>query len=238
VQYEQAHGNERYTDVFCPMYINYNQSEAYCRKPDIKIPLIQCEYAHAMGNSQGGFKEYWNLTRKYQHYQGGFIWDFVDQSIRIMLPNGTSYYGYGDDWNPYDASHNNFCTNGLVSPDRVPNPHMYEVGHIYQSIWVTPVDLVKGEVSVFNEYFFRDLSDFYAEWQLLAAGEVIQSGIVELLNVKPQEKKTLQLGYTIENACLEKELLLNECMFQTKKEGTTASCRIYGGKESASCSYI
>ena len=100
-------------------------------------PLIQCEYAHAMGNSQGGFKEYWDLVRKYSKFQGGFIWDFVDQSVRWTGKNGKMIYAYGGDFNRFDASDGNFCDNGLISPDRVPNPHMYEVGRIYQDIWPT-----------------------------------------------------------------------------------------------------
>ena len=166
VQYEQAGTNE-YTDIFCPMYYSYESCENYS-KGNIDKPLIQCEYAHAMGNSQGGFKEYWDLVRKYPKYQGGFIWDFVDQSARWYTKDGKEFYGYGGDFNRYDASDNNFQNNGLISPDRVPNPHAHEVGYIYQNIWVKPVDLQKGEISIYNENFFRDLSDFYAEWQLLA----------------------------------------------------------------------
>lgn len=207
-QYEQAHGNPEFTDVYCPMYLNYERSEEYSKRTDIKVPLIQCEYAHAMGNSQGGFKEYWDLVRKYPKYQGGFIWDFVDQSLRITKEDGTSYYGYGGDWNKYDASDQNFCDNGLISPDRVPNPHMYEVGYYYQSIWTTPVDLAKGIVSVYNENFFRDLSAYYMEWQLLANGNIQQSGIITDLDIAPQQKKDIKLNYTVCEKC-KKELLLN-----------------------------
>ena len=89
VQYEQAHGND-FTDVDCPMYADYNQMEKYAQRNDIQKPLIQCEYAHAMGNSLGGFKEYWDLIRKYPHLQGGFIWDFVDQSVRWKGKNGAT----------------------------------------------------------------------------------------------------------------------------------------------------
>ena len=160
VQYEQARTSE-FTDIYCPMYRDYKGSEEYC-KGDIDKPLIQCEYAHAMGNSQGGFKEYWDLIRKYPKYQGGFIWDFVDQSLRWKTKDGVPFYAYGGDWNKYDASDNNFMDNGLISPDRKPNPHMHEVGHIYQSIWVTPSDLANGVVNVYNENFFRNLDGYYA----------------------------------------------------------------------------
>ncbi|MDD4660372.1 MAG: glycoside hydrolase family 2 TIM barrel-domain containing protein [Massilibacteroides sp.] len=213
VQYEQAHGNE-FSDVYCPMYLDYERSEKYCQGNPSK-PLIQCEYAHAMGNSQGGFKEYWDLIRKYPHYQGGFIWDFVDQSPR-MVKNGITYYAYGGDFNRYDASDYNFMDNGLISPDRCPNPHMYEVGHIYQSIWVTPSDLSKGIVNVYNENFFTDLSAYYAEWELLANGIAVQRGTIQDLKVAPQQTVSVQLGYTLDGICPEKEVLLN-IAFKTKK---------------------
>ena len=207
VQYEQAGTNE-YTDIFCPMYYSYESCENYS-KGNIDKPLIQCEYAHAMGNSQGGFKEYWDLVRKYPKYQGGFIWDFVDQSARWYTKDGKEFYGYGGDFNRYDASDNNFQNNGLISPDRVPNPHAHEVGYIYQNIWVKPVDLQKGEISIYNENFFRDLRDFYAEWQLLANGEVLQSGIINDLKVGPQQTVNQKLNYTLDNICPCKEVLLN-----------------------------
>ena len=196
-QYEQARQKE-HTDIFCPMYYDYNGMEKYGQRTDATKPLIQCEYAHAMGNSQGGFKEYWDLIRKYPNLQGGFIWDFVDQSCRWKGKDGVMIYAYGGDFNRFDASDNNFCDNGLISPDRVPNPHMYEVGHFYQNIWTTPADLSKGEVNVFNENFFRDLSAYYMEWQVLKDGKVIRTGRVDDLKVAPQEtaKITLNIGKT------------------------------------------
>ena len=206
VQYEQAHGND-FTDVDCPMYADYNQMEKYAQRNDIQKPLIQCEYAHAMGNSLGGFKEYWDLIRKYPHLQGGFIWDFVDQSVRWKGKNGATIYAYGGDFNRFDASDKNFCDNGLISPDRIPNPHMYEVGYFYQNIWTTPADLIQGEINVYNEYFFRDLSGYYLEWEVLADGEPVRTGRVTELNVAPQQTAKLKLN--IGKICSDKECLLN-----------------------------
>ena len=214
VQYEQAKINE-FTDIFCPMYQDYEGNREYC-EGDIDKPLIQCEYTHAMGNSLGGFKEYWDLIRKYPKYQGGFIWDFVDQSLRWKNKEGVSFYAYGGDWNPYDASDNNFMDNGLINPDRQPNPHMYEVGYFYQSIWVTPVDLPNGAINVYNENFLRNLDDYYLEWELQADGEIVRKGMVGKLNVAPQQTATVQLGYTMDDICQDKELLLN-IMFKLKK---------------------
>ena len=207
VQYEQAGTNE-FTDIFCPMYYDYDACKKYS-EGNIDKPLIQREYAHAMGNSQGGFKEYWDLIRKYPKYQGGFIWDFVDQSNHWKNKDGIDIYGYGGDFNKYDASDNNFNDNGLISPDRRPNPHAHEVGYFYQSIWTTPGDLSKGEIKVYNENFFRDLSAYYMEWQLLANGEVMQTGVVQDLNVAPQQTATLKLNLNTEKICPCKELLLN-----------------------------
>ncbi|RGZ87482.1 DUF4981 domain-containing protein [Bacteroides fragilis] len=207
VQYEQAGTNE-FTDIFCPMYYDYDACKKYS-EGNIDKPLIQCEYAHAMGNSQGGFKEYWDLIRRYPKYQGGFIWDFVDQSNHWKNKDGIDIYGYGGDFNKYDASDNNFNDNGLISPDRRPNPHAHEVGYFYQSIWTTPGDLSKGEIKVYNENFFRDLSAYYMEWQLLANGAVMQTGVVQDLNVAPQQTATLKLNLNTEKICPCKELLLN-----------------------------
>ena len=216
VQYEQA-GTSEFTDIFCPMYYGYDGCKKYSEDDSMTKPLIQCEYAHAMGNSQGGFKEYWDLVRKYSKFQGGFIWDFVDQSVRWTGKNGKMIYAYGGDFNRFDASDGNFCDNGLISPDRVPNPHMYEVGRIYQDIWTTPADLKNGEINVFNEYFFRDLSAYYMEWEVLKGGKVIRTGRVDNLNVAPQQtaKIKLDLGKT----CQCTEWLLNVSYKLKNREG-------------------
>ena len=208
VQYERADYSD-FTDVFCPMYYNYAECVKYCEDDSKQKPLIQCEYAHAMGNSQGGFKEYWDLVRKYPKYQGGFIWDFVDQACHWKNKDGVDIYGYGGDFNKYDASDNNFNNNGLISPDRVPNPHAYEVAYFYQNIWTTPADLSRGEINVYNENFFRDLSAYYMEWTLLADGEAVRTGVVSDLNVAPRQTAKLTLPIGADGAGAGKELLLN-----------------------------
>ena len=216
VQYEQA-GRTGKTDIYCPMYLGYDRCEKYSKDEQYQKPLIQCEYAHAMGNSEGGFKEYWDIIRKYPKYQGGFIWDFVDQSVRWTGKNGKMIYAYGGDFNRFDASDINFCDNGLISPDRVPNPHMYEVGYFYQNIWTSPADIKNGEFSIFNEYFFRDLSAYYMEWQVLKGGEVMRSGRVEDLNVGPQQ--TVKMKLPIGKTCQCTEWLLNVAYKLKNTEG-------------------
>ena len=207
VQYEQARTND-YTDIYCPMYLGYEAAEKYCLG-NVDKPLIQCEYAHAMGNSLGGFKEYWDMIRKYPKYQGGFIWDFVDQSPRWKTKDGTMIYAYGGDFNKHDASDQNFLDNGLISPDRKLNPHANEVAYYYQSIWTTLEDFSKGEILVYNEHFFRDLSAYCLEWELLVDGEVKQLGTVSTLYILPQQKKKIQLPIAPENLQSKGELLLN-----------------------------
>ena len=192
VQYERGGYNSK-TDIFCPMYYDYWACQQYCEDDSKTKPLIQCEYAHAMGNSEGGFKEYMDLVRKYPKYQGGFIWDFVDQSPRWKGKNGEMIYAYGGDFNRFDASDINFCDNGLISPDRVPNPHMYEVGYFYQNIWTELSGKQKGEVMVYNENFFRNLSAYHMEWELVKNGEPVKTGRVEKLNVEPGKKTSISL---------------------------------------------
>ncbi len=217
VQYEQARADGK-TDIFCPMYFSYYHCEEYSRDDSRTKPLIQCEYAHAMGNSEGGFKEYWDLIRKYPKYQGGFIWDFVDQSLRWKGKNGKTIYAYGGDFNRFDASDGNFCDNGLISPDRVPNPHMYEVGYIYQNIWTTLADASCSEIEIYNEHFFRDLSAYRLEWTLLKNGLAERSGQVETLNIAPQQCGRLRLavGKIPDDG---NEWLLNVCYRQKDREG-------------------
>ena len=191
--YEQDWGFE-VADIYSPMYRRYPDVVKYCEN-DPQRPLIQIEYAHAMGNSEGGFKEYWDLIRKYPAYQGGFIWDFVDQSI-YYDKNGTTVLAYAGDFNDSDSDWDkNFCNNGLFSPDRNPNPHAYEVRYYHQPVWTSLTDTLEGKISVFNEYFFRDLSSYCMNWELVSAGKTKASGTVGTLNVAPQQTVEISLGY-------------------------------------------
>ncbi|MDR1415143.1 MAG: DUF4981 domain-containing protein [Odoribacteraceae bacterium] len=208
VQYEQA-GRRPHTDVVCPMYAGLEWMEKYAADATQQRPLIQCEYAHAMGNSVGGLAEYWSLIRAYPKLQGGFIWDLVDQALRDYTPDGRVVYKYGGDYEKYDASDKNFNCNGLISPDRVPNPHMSEVRKIYQEVWTTPVDLAAGAVSIYNEHFFTPLDGLYMEWQLLADGEPVQQGVVDHLDIAPRHAATLRVPYDLGAVPAGREVLLN-----------------------------
>ena len=185
VQYEQA-GHWGKTDIFCPMYMGYEDCEKYS-KTDNPRPLIQCEYAHAMGNSIGGFKEYWDIIRKYPKYQGGFIWDFVDQGLRDKSPiTGKEIFTYGGDYGRYPASDYNFNCNGVIAPDRRLNPHAYEVGYYYQNVWLTDKGLKEGKFEIYNENFFKSLDDVELEWKVKRHG-----GKIDISGIAPQQRKTI-----------------------------------------------
>ena len=188
VQYERALDNahdRNFTDIICPMYMSPDGCVRYLENSPRK-PLIQCEYAHAMGNSGGNFKDYWDLVRKYPEYQGGFIWDFQDQA----LWNG-KYWAFGGDYNPGGPSDGSFNCNGVVAADRSLHPHAYEIRYQYQDIWTSGTP---GALRVFNEFFFKDLSDVMLLWDIEKDGEKVLSGVVPTLNVRPQESATISLG--------------------------------------------
>lgn len=206
----------RNTDIHCPTYRTYAECVEYLESSPEK-PFIQSEFAHAMGNSMGGYKEYWDLIRKYPQYQGGFIWDFVDQSLRKKGKGGVDVYGYGGDWNPYDPSDWNFCDNGLLSPDRVPNPHIGEVAYWHQSIWTSHIG--DDVISVFNENFFRGLDAYYLDWKILCDGNAVMSGTVKDLEAAPQGGQLLSLGYSMSDLPAEGELILN-VSYRLKKAET------------------
>ena len=196
VQYERAE-NEWNTDIFCPMYASPDRCEKYVTNAPAK-PLIQCEYNHVMGNSGGNFKEYWDLIRKYPNYQGGFIWDYADQAL--LWPSdkpGTDHvYVFGGDFNDYDPSDCSFNCNGVVAADRTWHPHAYEIRYQHRNILTS---LVPGtqrapRIRVYNEFFFKDLSNVYMTWEVARDGETQCSGMVQNLPVKPQETVEFALG--------------------------------------------
>ena len=193
VQYEQA-GQDGKTDIFCPMYFYYRDCEKYA-KGDNPRPLIQCEYAHAMGNSMGGFKEYWDLVRKYPKYQGGFIWDFVDQGLRDKSKvTGKEIFTYGGDYGRYPASDNNFNCNGIIAPDRRLNPHAYEVQYYYQNLWITDKGLKDGKIEIYNENFFKPVKNLKLAVEVKSDG--MKSKSLQLLvdEVLPQQRKAFEFA--------------------------------------------
>jgi beta-galactosidase len=233
-QWEQAHREGRNTDIFCPMYYTPWSCEAYCKDNNFQKPLIQCEYNHTMGNSSGGLKEYWELIRKYPKYQGGYIWDYVDQALH-RKPNAKMLtasldelnrvanlpypelnkidYTYGGDYNNYDPSDNNFNCNGVIGPDRQLNPHAYEVAYQYQNIWVK----AKGNlaetktIEVYNENFFRNLKNYRLKWELRLDETPLafDFGIISDLDVEPQQTKSFEIPFKVPDGFEKSEVMLN-----------------------------
>ena len=228
VQYERGQGGDnrdRNSDIFSPMYIRYANAEKYIRN-DQDRPFIMCEYAHAMGNSMGGFKEYWDLIRKYPTFQGGCIWDFVDQAL--YKPADAEKYGtdhvfaFGGDYNSEDPSDASFNNNGLIAPDRAWHRHAYEVRYQHRSIlaWASPEEAAKGRVHIFNEYFFIPLDRFSLDWELVRNGVAFRRGSVASLGVQPQESAAIDLGYKVNPELLEdSDVYLNISFRLNRQDG-------------------
>ncbi len=194
IHYERAE-LEWNSDVYCPMYPSPNELVRYATNNPTK-PLIMCEYAHAMGNTDGNFKEYWDIIERYPSLQGGFIWDWVDQGM-YLEKNGKQVWGYGGDWGPPGTpSDNNFLCNGLVNPIRSWNPHAYEVRKVYQYIKMN-LQNDKKTVDIKNTYSFKSLDNFYYTWQLLKQGKEIASGNLAAQSLAPGQTVSVEIPYTL-----------------------------------------
>ncbi|WP_163325413.1 glycoside hydrolase family 2 TIM barrel-domain containing protein [Draconibacterium mangrovi] len=214
VQYERA-GTRTYTDIICPQYshplelVNYATGNAgaiynYAWKWgtfDYKAsatriqPWIFSEYAHSMGNSLGNFQDYWDVIEGYKYLQGGCIWDFVDQGLEAKDTCENIYFKYGGDYNDY-PNDGNFCCNGIVRPDRTPNPALYEVKKVYQYQKIEPVNLPEGEVDLFNKNFFIGTKQLLFRWELTENGHLIQNGELPNYDVMPRQKMRIHIPFT------------------------------------------
>jgi beta-galactosidase len=177
------------------MYERIPQIVEYAETYDDR-PLILCEYSHAMGNSNGNLKDYWDAIYKYERLQGGFIWDWVDQGLRQPIPGRPDefYFAFGGDFEPPGVYHDdNFLMNGLVSADRVPHPGLLELKKVYQYITVTPVDLARGEIEVNNGFAFIGLDGIEGFWEIQGDGDVVASGRLPRLEAEPFESQTVRL---------------------------------------------
>lgn len=193
VQYERAL-QRPHTDIFVPMYATIEEIVRYAKTNPAR-PLILCEYAHAMGNSVGNLQDYWDVIESHNALQGGFIWDWVDQGLRKLTGDGKEFWAYGGDFGdkPTDG---NFCINGLVQPDRKPNPHLHEVRKVYQYIKAFPVDLARGKVRILNKYDFLNLDFADIRWEVAADGVTIEEGRLPKLSLAPgmEQEVTVPFG--------------------------------------------
>lgn len=200
IQYEQAvadyssFATQWNSDIINPMYPTPANMLRYSQEhPSPSRPFIMCEYAHAMGNSLGNFKDYWDIIRKNKNsFQGGFIWDFVDQGLRKITPAGDMIYAYGGDFGPANVpSDNNFLCNGLFNPDRKPNPHAWEMKNVYQAIHTKWEG--NNKISIYNENFFKDLSNVRMDWAVIVDGTTKLAGKLDDVNVAPHATKQFTL---------------------------------------------
>ncbi len=214
VHYERAERmtdiKERHTDIKADMYRGIASIEKHWVGTDKTRPFIWCEYSHAMGNSNGNFKEYWDLVYKYPQIQGGFIWDWMDQGLIATNEEGKEFWAYGGHFEPEGIYHDaNFCMNGIIAPDWTPHPGIFEVKKVYQNIKFSDFNLEKGEVSLQNDFFFTDLSAYTISWELLENGKTIQAGNFIPSDIAPQTSKVFSLNLNKSIIINDKEYFLN-----------------------------
>lgn len=191
VQFESANKN-RNTDVYCPMYPGIKEMEEYAANPNPAAPFIMCEYAHAMGNSSGNFREYWDIIESSPHMQGGFIWDWVDQGFKTKDVGGNTFFAYGGDLGSYHIYNDeNFCANGLVAADRSAHPGLYEVKKVYQHINFKYKD--RSTITVKNDYGFINLNNYNFKWELIKNGEKIKEAHFNV-DVAPGQSKDVAIN--------------------------------------------
>ncbi len=191
IQYEQA-GLEWNTDIYCPMYSGIRDIERYAQRYNDR-PLILCEYEHAMGNSEGNMKDYWETIEKYPNLQGGFIWDWVDQGLADKNEKG-EFWAYGGDYGPEGTpSDGNFLINGVVFPDRSLKPHSLEVKHVYQNVGFKADDLSSGLFTIENKFRFTNLKKYAFSYEVTANGNVVKSGKLPVIDVAPEQSKQISI---------------------------------------------
>jgi beta-galactosidase len=214
VQYERAvvdwgFSFEWNSDILCPMYPSPSSLETFGKNnPESPRPLIMCEYAHAMGNSMGNFKDYWDIIRKYKNLQGGFIWDFVDQAFYKVNERGDTMFAYGGDYGPPNVpSDKNFMCNGVFHPDRRPNPHAFEMQRVYQNLITSLVDPATCTVEVYNENFFKTVDDVTLDWELAVDGNVQKRGSIPDLSIAPHARIQIRIPTNLPDKSFQESFL-------------------------------
>ncbi len=206
IHYEGDYAAE-ITDILSNMYLSPQKLERMVKNRKFQTPSgtikfeeghvkphLLCEYAHAMGNSLGNFQEFMDVFEKYPNAIGGFIWDFVDQGLRKFTDDGKEFWAYGGDYGD-EPNDGNFCINGILLPDRKPNPSLHEVKKVYQNIKIEPIELLNGMVSIINKYQFLPLNFVEFSWELTANGIVIQQGKLDNQDIHPGKKKEIKIPF-------------------------------------------
>lgn len=195
VHYHPAY-DEPYVDMISLMYPSIDSLAAHAADEEEIRPVIMCEFAHAMGNSPGAFKEYWEVVERYPRAVGGFVWDWVDQGIRRTTEEGEEWFAYGGDFGD-EPNDGNFCINGLIWPHRVPHPSLWEYKKVLEPVTVEAVDLEAGKVRVINRYAFTHLGGLEGSWSVISDDGTHQSGALPPLTTPPGESEVITLPYTL-----------------------------------------
>ncbi|WP_321343352.1 glycoside hydrolase family 2 TIM barrel-domain containing protein [uncultured Draconibacterium sp.] len=183
-----------WVDVISRMYANLEDLEALAKSPYISRPIMECEYAHAMGNSLGNFQEYWDLMHSYPNLIGGFIWDWIDQGVLTTDENGKEFFAYGGDFGD-QPNDNNFCMNGVIASDRTPKPQTWEAKYVMQPVQITAVDLKNGLVRLLSRFNFANLNEYQVSWTLSEDATEIQSGTLDGLSLNPGASKVVDIPF-------------------------------------------
>jgi len=208
----------RHTDAYSQMYAPLPDLIRYAETQHDERPVLLIEYEHAMGNSLGNFKEYWQAFEKYDSLQGGFIWDWVDQTLEKTDSEGAIYQAYGGDLEPEGTPNSDsFCANGLVFADRTPYPYLWEVKQVQQNVSITAEDVLRGKINVHNKFYFKDLSSYHLNWSVIENGKVIDHGDGIALSAKAGNSQLISLDYQV-NFAPKKEYFLNVDITVTEQQ--------------------
>ncbi len=183
-----------WVDVISRMYANLEDLETLAKSPYISRPIVECEYAHAMGNSLGNFQEYWDLIHSYPNLIGGYIWDWIDQGVLKKDENGKDFFAYGGDFGD-KPNDNNFCINGVIAADRTPKPQTWEAKYVMQPVKITAVDLEKGLIRILSRFNFDNLNEYNVFWTINEDATEIQSGKLDGLSLNPGANKVVEVPF-------------------------------------------
>jgi len=214
VQYEPA-GKNNYTDIYCPMYAKPENLVKYA-EDDPEKPGIMIEYCHAMGNSVGNLQDYWDIIEQYPVLQGGFIWDWVDQSLEYKDKKGKPYLAYGHDYHPDLPTDGNFLNNGLVDPYRGPHPHLNEVKKVYQPVKIE-WEIENRNLKIKNKNYFADLDNIQLKWIVFEDGRPVSEGEINELDIQAQQEKYFPIQ--VSNMQKGKEYILSVHLLLKENDG-------------------
>ncbi|MBC2596243.1 DUF4981 domain-containing protein [Ruficoccus amylovorans] len=188
-EWDQGHLS---TDIICPMYPEIHDMIEWVKTSDDPRPLILCEYSHAMGNSNGCLREYFEAFESHHGLQGGFIWEWLDHGLLEKTEDGREYWAYGGDYGD-EPNSGNFIADGLVWPDRRPHPALYEFKKLAQPFAVRLISSSPLSVAVRSKQDFRSLDYLSARWSLSADGRELATGELGLDGIRPGEEKVFTL---------------------------------------------